>query len=209
VTVTAILLTRDDGSAGRPAALPAGVTVTMAADGAVTMVKPGAGTTVVDVYEDFQCPACKEFHRINDVTLKDLAREGRAKVVYHPIVLFSEEPLAGNSTRAAAAARCVTDAEHWPAYQDQLFAHQPDEGSTGFGVADLVSYGTAAGVTGSDFASCVRTQRYAARVRQESRTTLARAHVLGTPTVKVNDVALSMDETMTAEGLRGAVVAAG
>jgi hypothetical protein len=83
------------------------------------------------------------------------AREGRAEVVYHPVVLFSDEPLAGDSPRAA------------------------------------------------------RTRRYAARVRRVSRTTLARAHVPGTPTVKAVDVTLSMDETMTAEGLRGAVVAAG
>lgn len=208
VTVTVFLLRRDDGRA-EPVALPAGVTVTTADDGTVTMVKSGAASKVVDVYEDFQCPVCKEFHRVNDATLKNLAGEGRAKVVYHPIVLFSEEPLAGNSTRAATAARCVTDGDRWLAFQDQLFAHQPAEGSTGFAVADLVSYGTAAGVTGSDFASCVRTQRYAAQVRQVSQVALTRGGIVGTPTVKVNGVALSTDETMTAEGLRKAVVGAG
>ncbi|MFB9835306.1 DsbA family protein [Actinoallomurus acaciae] len=208
VTVTVFLLRRDDGG-GKPVALPPGVTVTTAGDGTVTMVKSGAGGKVVDVYEDFQCPACKEFHRVNDATLKNLAGEGRAKVVYHPIVLFSGEPLAGNSTRAATAARCVTDGDRWLAFQDQLFAHQPAEGSTGFAVADLVSYGTAAGVTGSDFASCVRTQRYAAQVRQVSQAALTRGGIVGTPTVKVNGVALSTDETMSAEGLRKAVVGAG
>jgi protein-disulfide isomerase len=162
----------------------------------------------VDVYEDFQCPVCKEFHRINDATLKNLAGEGRAKVVYHPIVIFSSEPLSGNSTRAAAAAHCVTDGDRWLAYQDQLFLHQPEEGSQGFSVADLLSFGKTAGETGSGFASCVRTLRYAAEVRRTSQAAIS-GGISGTPTVKVNGEALATDETMTAEGLRNAVVAAG
>ncbi|GLY72124.1 DsbA family protein [Actinoallomurus iriomotensis] len=207
VAVTVFLLRRD-ARHGEPVALAPGVTVTTAADGTVTMVKKGAGRTVVDVYEDFQCPICKEFHRVNDATLKNLAAEGRAKVVYHPVVIFSGEPLAGNSTRAAAAAHCVTDGARWLAYQDQLFAHQPEEGSPGFSLADLVSYGTAAGETGSDFASCVRSQRYAAEVDRTSQAAIS-GGLTGTPTVKVNGRALPTNETMTAEGLRGAVVAAG
>jgi protein-disulfide isomerase len=207
VTVTVLLLRRDSREAA-PVALPAGVTVTVNPDGTATMVKSGGGRTVVDVYEDFQCPICKEFHRVNDATLKSLAAEGRARVVYHPMVIFSTEPLAANSTRAAAAARCVTEGNRWQAYQDQLFAHQPPEGDQGFSVTDLVSYGAAAGVTGAGFASCVRTQRYAAQVRQTSQAAIA-GGISGTPTVKVNGRALATNETLTAEGLRNAVVAAG
>ena len=112
VAVTAVLILRDDAkdtkdAKGRPAALPGGVTATTGGDGTVTMAKSGVQRPVVDVYEDFQCPACKEFDQVNDATLKSLAAQGQAKVVYHPIVIFSEEPLAGNSLRAAAAAHPV------------------------------------------------------------------------------------------------------
>jgi protein-disulfide isomerase len=153
-------------------------------------------------------PVCKEFHRVNDGTLKTLAGDGKAEVVYHPIVIFSQEPLAGNSTRASAAAHRVTGGAEWLSFQDELFLHQPPEGSSGFDAEDLVSYGSAAGVRGAGFASCVRTQRYAAQVRQASATAIA-AGIVGTPTVKVNGTALPTNETLTAEALRNAVIAAG
>jgi protein-disulfide isomerase len=208
VVVTAFLVIRDDRRGSRPVPLPGGVTATVAGDGTVTMVRPGVARPVVDVYEDFQCPVCKEFHRVNDVTLKQLAGEGRAKVVYRPIVIFQTEPLAGNSLRASAAAHCVTDGARWLSFQDQLFAHQPPEGSPGFGAADLVSYGAAAGIDDAAFVSCVRSQRYAADVRRASRTAIA-GGVNGTPTVKVNGTAIDSNETLSAQGLRSAVEAAG
>jgi protein-disulfide isomerase len=207
VAVTAVLLTRDR-QAGTPVALPSGVTVAVAPDGTVTMARSGVTSPLVEVFEDFQCPICKEFHRVNDSTLKSLAGEGKAKVVYHPIVIFGTEPLAGNSLRASAAAHCVTDGKRWLAFQDQLFAHQPPEGKAGFSTDDLVSYGRAAGVDGSEFASCVRTQRYAAQVRQTTQAALS-GGIFGTPTVNVNGRALPTSETLTAEGLRNAIVAAG
>jgi protein-disulfide isomerase len=210
VTVTAVALVHrdDEPHAARPAAPPSGGTATVAPDGTVTMAKAGVGRPLVDVYEDFQCPICKEFHGVNDATLKSLAGEGRAKIVYHPIVIFGSEPLSGNSTRAAAAAHCVTDGNAWLAFQDQLFLHQPPEGSAGFSVDDLVSYGATAGIAGGGFASCVRTQRYAAQVRQASQAAIS-GGVDGTPTVKVNGRALPTNETLSAQGLRNAVVAAG
>jgi protein-disulfide isomerase len=204
--VTAVLVARDDRR-GTPVALPSGVGARAATDGTVTMATSGVTTPLVEVYEDFQCPICKEFHRVNDATLKTLAGEGKAKVVYHPIVIFSGEPLASNSTRASAAAHCVTDGAEWLSFQDQLFLHQPPEGSAGFSADDLVTYGATAGVSASGFAACVRTQRYAAQVRQASAQAIA-GGILGTPTVKVNGTALPTNETLTAEGLRNAVIAA-
>jgi protein-disulfide isomerase len=207
VAVTAVLVSRDK-SLGKPAALPSGVTVEVSSVGTVTMAKPGVTIPLVDVYEDFQCPVCKEFHRVNDATLKSLAGEGQAKVVYHPIVIFNSEPLSGNSLRASAAAHCITDGARWLAFQDQLFLHQPPEGSTGFSTSDLVSYGKNAGVGDSGFGSCVRSQRYATEVRQTSQTAIS-GGVFGTPTVDVGGVPLPTSETLTAEGLRNAIIAAG
>jgi protein-disulfide isomerase len=123
-------------------------------------------------------------------------------------VIFGQEPLLGNSLRAAAAARCITTGAELLAYQDQLFLHQPPEGSPRFSVADLVSYGSAAGVDGSAFTSCVRTLRYVPQVRQTSAAVIA-GGIVGTPTVKVNGTAMPTNETLTAERLRNAIIAAG
>jgi protein-disulfide isomerase len=207
VAVAGVLVSRER-PLGKPSSLPSGVTVAVSPDGTVTMAKPGVTTPLVDVFEDFQCPICKEFHRVNDSTLKSLAGEGRAKVVYHPIVIFNSEPLSGNSVRASAAAHCVTDGDRWLAFQDQLFLHQPPEGSVGFSTTDLVSYGRTAGISDSGFGSCVQSQRYAAQVRQTSQAAIS-GGVFGTPTVNVNSRSVPTSETLSAEGLRNAIVAAG
>lgn len=208
VAVTAFLLLQDDDGPVKPVAVPSGVTAAANPDaGVVTMAEPGVTRPVVDIFEDFQCPVCREFHRVNDVTLKEIAGQGKAKVVYHPIVIFSDEPLAGNSLRASAAAHCVSDGKRWIAYQEQLFAHQPEEGKTGFATEDLVSYGRAAGITDAGFASCVRSGRYTADVRGASQAAIA-GGINGTPTVKLNGKPLDLNEILTATGLRAAVDAA-
>jgi hypothetical protein len=69
-------------------------------------------------------------------------------------------------------------------YQDLLFAHQPAEGSPGFTTADLVSYGSAAGITGQEAIA---------------------GGLAGTPTVKVDGTALGINETLSPTGLRTAV----
>ncbi|GAA4625611.1 hypothetical protein GCM10023196_030470 [Actinoallomurus vinaceus] len=207
VAVTAFLLFRKDGGGDRAGTLPGGVTVTMDAGGTVTMAAAGVSRPVVDVYEDLQCPPCKTVHDVNDATLRSLAKERKAKVVYHPMVIFIAEPMASSSTRAAAAAWCAPDGVRWLAYVDQLFAHQPAESSNGYPVADLVSYGSEAGITSADFASCVRGQRFASDVRTWSREAI-QSGISGTPTVMVNNTRLTTSDMLSADGLRHAVEAA-
>src|SRR5437868_10451928 len=59
-------------------------------DGTVVMATKGVTSPVVDIYEDFQCPACKQAEEISGATFRNLAAEGKAKVVYHPITIFPE-----------------------------------------------------------------------------------------------------------------------
>ena len=63
--------------------------ITVAADGSFVMAKAGVEKPVLDVYEDFQCPACKALEETSGATIKNLAAEGKAKVVYHPITIFT------------------------------------------------------------------------------------------------------------------------
>jgi hypothetical protein len=117
----------------------------------VSVAKARVDRPVVEVYEDVQRPIRREFHRVNVGTLMNLAAEGRARVVYHPIVIFTTEPRSGDSLRAAAVGRCVTGGDRRPAFQDRIFDHRPPEGPAGSGPRDLVSYGRAAGMRGPRF----------------------------------------------------------
>nr|BFE89000.1 hypothetical protein GCM10020093_116010 [Planobispora longispora] len=162
---------------------------------------------VVDVYEDFQCPACKSLEETSAATLKNLAAEGRAKVVFHTVTIFGKETgvLHANSVRAAAAARCVPAGPAWVTFHDKLFEEQPAEGSEGFAIDDLIAWGEDAGVTDPDFAACVRSQQHAAAYLADSDKELAAAKLEHTPTVKLNGTEL-VNEPFNPSALRQAVL---
>ncbi|NUP67104.1 MAG: thioredoxin domain-containing protein [Nonomuraea sp.] len=155
-------------------------------DGSVVMAQNGVTAPVVDIYEDFQCPACKEAERVSGQTFKNLAFEGKAKVVFHPITIFSQEPTKSNSVRAASAARCVADGEQWMALHDLLFDNQPPESEKGFTPDQLKQWGKQAGVNAAGFDECVTSGKndgahlaYSQKVRDEQK-------LSHTPTVKLN-----------------------
>jgi protein-disulfide isomerase len=135
--------------------------VTLNADNSVTMSQPGVTKPVLDVYEDFQCPACRAFEKSDGAVIQQLAEQGKVKVVYYPFTSYSGQPQLANSVRAWAAAKCAPPG-HWVKYHNALYASQPAQtASDGFPVSQLVRLGEEAGITGPAFAQCVRSQQYA------------------------------------------------
>lgn len=135
--------------------------VTLNVDNSVTMARPGVTAPVLDVYEDFQCPACRAFEGSDGVVIQQLAEQGKVKVVYYPFTTYTTQPQLANSVRAWAAARCAPPA-HWAKYHNLLYANQPAQtASDGFAISQLVTLGKEAGITSAAFAQCVRSQQYA------------------------------------------------
>ncbi|RCV49330.1 DsbA family protein [Marinitenerispora sediminis] len=126
-------------------------------DGSVVMAEEGASAPVVEVYADFQCPACRQFETVNADTLKQLAAEGQAIVHYRPVSIFAQQsdPISTNSLRGGAAARAAADYGRFVQYNDVLFENQPREGQQGFSVEDLKSWGEEVGITDPGFAERV------------------------------------------------------
>ncbi|GGS53527.1 hypothetical protein GCM10010156_10240 [Planobispora rosea] len=184
--------------------------ITRAADGTVVMARPGVDKPVVDVYEDFQCPACKSLEETSAATLKNLAAEGRVKVVFHTVTIFPQDLFEGvtraNSVRAAAAARCVPAGPAWMTFHDRLFKEQPPEDAEGFAIDDLVAWGEDAGVTDPNFATCVKNQQHAAAHLADSDKTLQAAQIDGTPTLKLNGAAVEQGTAFNPSALRQAVL---
>jgi protein-disulfide isomerase len=159
------------------------------------------GLPVVDVYEDFQCPHCRDLEARVGTDLLRLAADGQANVIYHPVSFLGPE-----SVRAANAVGCATEAGRFPEYHAKLFAEQPLEGTGGFSTDDLLGYGEEVGITGGGFERCVTgsaLQTWVAAVQQEA----GRRGVQGTPTLFVDGKQLPADQ-YTAAGIKAAVVAA-
>ncbi|MEV5896728.1 DsbA family protein [Nonomuraea fuscirosea] len=160
--------------------------VTVQPDGSVVMANAGVTAPVVDIYEDFQCPACKELERVSGPTFKNLAAEGKAKVVFHPITIFSQEPTKSNSVRAGSAARCVADGKQWMAFHDLLYKNQPPESEVGFTADQLKQWGKDAGVTDPGFDACVTSNKNADAQLAYSKKVSEEQKLDHTPTVKLN-----------------------
>ncbi|MFI7430444.1 DsbA family protein [Micromonospora sp. NPDC049836] len=165
----------------------------------------GTGKVTIDLYEDYQCPACRQFQETSGATLKQLVSEGKAKVVFHPVAFLNRFSTTEYSTRSSAASGCAAKGGKFSEFTDQLFARQPPENSAGLSNDELIDIGAGVGLNRDDFASCVQDGTYRSwteHVTDEA----SKAGVTGTPTIKVNgrDV-----EDRSPEGLRAAVEAAG
>ena len=154
------------------------------ADG-ITIGRPSA-RIAIDVYEDPQCPACRQFEAESGAAIADWIEAGTVKVNYHILSFLDSASTDRYSSRAANALYCGADAGIFERYHQLLFANQPPEGGAGLSYDQLVQLGQQAGApAGGEFESCVRNRSYADFV---SRITdrASRNGILSTPTVLVD-----------------------
>jgi protein-disulfide isomerase len=151
-----------------------------------TGIPISTGPVTVDLYIDFLCPICKQFETDAKSTLDNYVAQKKVTLVYHPIAILDERTNpSGYSSRAGSAAACASDAGTFPEYFNALYANQPGEGSAGLTDDKLVQLGTDAGITGGDFATCVKGHKYVDWMANNTNAAAGR-NVNGTPTLLVN-----------------------
>lgn len=79
-----------------------------------TGIAVGSGPVTIDVYEDYLCPACKQFEQTSGPTLEQLVSDGKARVVYHPVAFLNRFSSTEYSTRSSAAAGCAAEGASSP-----------------------------------------------------------------------------------------------
>lgn len=170
------------------------------ADGTVVMAKPGVKAPVLDIWEDFQCPICHEFEKANDSNVKQLAADGKAKVVYHPITIFAAQgptqAAHDNSVRALNASMAMP-ADKWMAFHDKLYANQPDETQAGgFPASQLIQLGKDVGVTDPAFAKAVNGMTYQKQAEANTNRALTKEKITGTPTLRLDGQELNVQQIL-------------
>ncbi|ANY06526.1 DsbA family protein [Pseudonocardia sp. HH130630-07] len=138
----------------------------------------------IDVYVDFQCPACKQFQEASGQTLDELRDSGQAQINYHPIAILDRVSPDRFSSRAAAAAGCVAEAGAFPEWEKLMYANQPTEGDPGLTTEQMAQLAQQAGAQG-DVAACIEDERF--EPWAEGLTQQAfEAGIQSTPTIRVN-----------------------
>ena len=135
---------------------------------------------VLDIYEDFQCPICMQFEKLQGDYIESLITTKKATVVYHTLSFLGPE-----SINAANAGGCSADQGKFLKYHRALYANQPKE-NTGVWTTDVLGIlGQAAGITSKKFTSCVNDMAYKGWVSNVAAAG-AKANVNSTPTVFIN-----------------------
>jgi protein-disulfide isomerase len=197
VVVTVVVQSRRTATAA-DAAVPAGTT-----DGVVVVGSATAPVTI-DLYEDFQCPNCKNFEDTDGATLASLVSAGTVQLHYHGMAFLDTSANDSYSTRALNAAAAVVAAAGPGAFQtfhDLLYANQPAEGGSGLTDDQLVAYATQAGASGEAVEQAIRDRTYGDWVKTVTDQASKDA-VTSTPTVLVAGQRL---EDLSVAGLSAAV----
>ena len=142
---------------------------------------------VVEIFEDFLCPACGQFEQVSGAFLKQQAAEGAIQLRFMPFSFLHQQSTNDYSRRATNVAMCALDSDGPEAFwkvHELLYANQPSEGGAGPENAELIDLAEEAGVTGID--ECVRTEKFVPWVDEIKDTFAEDRKVSGTPTVHIN-----------------------
>ncbi|MCV7176474.1 DsbA family protein [Mycolicibacterium sphagni] len=144
---------------------------------------------VLSLYEDFQCPHCREFEKTFGPTITKLVDSGAVAADYYMVAILNSSFNKNYSTRAANAAYCVADEnkDAFIRFHSALFANQPEEGS---GAAPdnnaLIETARQAGAAGS-VPACINSGKHSDMVDGLA----AAAKIQATPTIRLNGQDLS------------------
>ena len=138
------------------------------------------GKPTLDLWEDFQCPVCKQFESTNGAYVANLINQKKAKVVFHMLSFIGPE-----SVLAANAGACAADEKKFLPFHAFLYATQGSENTGVWSNAALISAGAAIGITDSKFSDCVNNGTYSKWVTNIANDG-ANKKINATPTVFVN-----------------------
>lgn len=208
VVVAIVMGTKDkpgDGGSAQPVGVIGGTGGGIVANAATA--KSNAPT--LDLYEDFQCPACAQLEQRIGAEKAAMAEAGDIKLVVHTLSFLDDNLKNDSSKRSANAAACAADAGKFLEYRSAVYAAQPAQEGVGYTDAQLTQFAGASGITGpalTTWQQCTSSGQHAQYVADVQEAS-GRAGVNSTPTIKLNGQDVTKD-VQTAEALVAVVKAA-
>jgi protein-disulfide isomerase len=201
---------RDDTGAG--SAAPQGVGT---GDDKYGIVRGDANAPVtVTLYEDFQCPVCKQYEAWLGDTITSRVDDATIKVDYRPIAILDRMSSTDYSSRAAETAACVLDTsgiDTFVGFHELLFTNQPAENSSGLPDSTLADLASQAGADRSAIESCQSDDTFTGWVKAATDAS-SKDNVTGTPTMRINgkdvDLLSAHDQQSAIQVFSDAVAAA-
>ncbi len=148
---------------------------------------PDAPITI-DVFEDFQCPACKQFtESVESQVLSELVNTGQVYYVFHQYPFLDKNSITKESHQAAGASMCASEQGKFWEFHDVLFSNWNGENEGAFNDARLKEFAKSLELDVDAFNACFDEGRYADAVDADFDLG-NQMGVSGTPSVFVNGV---------------------
>lgn len=153
----------------------------------LTLGDPNAKVTI-DTFEDFQCPACKQFsEQIEPLIIENLVKTGKAKYTFHnyPFIDGSTTTSGGESDQAANAAMCANDQGKFWDMKAIMYKNWNGENQGGLSNARLEAMAENLGLDMTKFNNCFDANAFKKDIQADFDLGL-KMGVSGTPSVFVN-----------------------
>jgi protein-disulfide isomerase len=142
----------------------------------------------IDIWEDFQCPSCKRFEDANGSKILSLAKEGKAKVVFHTLSFLGDE-----SVVAGMGGGCAAEQGKFLEYKSFMYANQQEEHSGTWTKPYVISMAASAGLDETKFAACLNKDKYRKWLTNVAAAG-SDANINGTPTVVIDGNVIESDQ---------------
>ena len=154
------------------------------ADG-LSLGDPNAPATI-DVFEDFQCPACRNFtENTEPLIVQNLVATGKARYVFHNYPFIDDQSARKESDQAANAAMCASEQNKFWDMHSILFANWSGENMGAFNDRRLQAMAESIGLDTDAFNSCFNANKYEAEIQADLQLGQEMG-VSGTPSIFVN-----------------------
>lgn len=140
-----------------------------------------SGVPKIDIWEDFQCPVCRDFEAVNNKQIREWIDTKKVVAVFHPLSFIGAE-----SAYMANAAACSADESKFLAYHEALYVNQASAENSGkWDATTLIGLGANMGITSKNFAECVSSAKYQDWVTNVANDGQSKK-IDSTPTVLIN-----------------------
>ena len=153
----------------------------------VTIGKASAPTTI-KLYEDFQCPICRDFESVTGPQVRAAIAAGKVKVDYHMVAFLDRSSTTQYSSRALNAGMAVLSTagpQAFLKFHSLAYANQPQEGTAGLPDSTLIQWAVQAGAPKAQVSRLINDNTYHQWV-VNATDQMSKDGVNGTPTVYIN-----------------------
>ncbi len=142
----------------------------------------------IDVYEDFQCPACRNFSSaVEPLIIINLVETGKVFYTFHhyPFIDGGSASNGGESDQAANAAMCAAEQGKFWDMKAIIYANWNSENMGAYADRRLIAFAENAGLDMEQFNACFEANKYLDQIQADFDKGLELG-VTGTPSVFVN-----------------------